>query len=101
MKRYIVGFAILVFSGCAGLTDTTASIQADVCKGLPLVVKILQQPKDSTALKQLADIGRLVLHGTPEGITAKTILSNIRRNGRVGIIDAEAEITANVATKNP
>lgn len=51
--------------------------------------KKLQQAKDSTAFKQLADIGRIVLH---EGKTARIIsivTHNKRRNRRVGIADFE------------
>ena len=59
----------------------------------------LQQVKDSTAMKQLWKIGRNVLHGTPEGTTVKAILANLRRNSRIGILDANTEMTANVATK--
>lgn len=60
---------------------------------------ILRQSKKGTALKQLWQIGRLVLHGTPEGITVKLILENLRRNSRSGIVDIATEINANVALK--
>ena len=52
----------------------------------------LQQVKEGTTIKQLWLIGRSVLHGTPEGMTVKTILDNLRKNQRIGIIDPSQEI---------
>lgn len=49
----------------------------------------LQQEKDGTALKQLWDIGRKVIHDTPEGLFFKTYLENLRRNKRIGIVEVE------------
>lgn len=44
MKIYMIAVLLLSVIGCADLMTKTSNIQADVCKGLPLVVKILQQP---------------------------------------------------------
>ena len=49
--------------------------------------KILQQAKDSTALKQLAELGRIVLHQEITGKIAQVIMSNKRRNKRLGIVE--------------
>lgn len=47
--------------------------------------KILRQPKDSTALKQLAEIGHLVLHDSLTGKVIQAIIENKRKNERTGI----------------
>lgn len=49
--------------------------------------KILQQVKDSTALKQLAWIGSNVLHDNFTGAILELIFKNKRRNERIGIPD--------------
>lgn len=59
-------------------------------------MKVLQQAKPSTALKQLADIGRYVLHRDKIGVILGIITGNKRRNERIGITEAEAEIDAKV-----
>lgn len=51
--------------------------------------KILQQPKDSTALKQLAWIGAKTLHDPKLMEIVTTITDNKRKNRRIGIIDYE------------
>ena len=51
--------------------------------------KILQQAKDSTALKQLAELGHIVLHQDITGQIAQVILQNKRRNKRLGIVEFE------------
>ena len=50
---------------------------------------ILQQSKDSTALKTLADIGYHVLHDTLTGQIIATILKNEERNKRSGVGEVE------------
>jgi hypothetical protein len=52
--------------------------------------RIIQQPKDSTALKQLAEIGYLFV--TQDKKTAKLLeylFGNKRRNQRTGILEVE------------
>lgn len=51
--------------------------------------KILQQSKDSTALKKLADIGYIVLHDQQTGKIIKSIFDNKRRNERSGVGEVE------------
>lgn len=51
----------------------------------------LQQEKDGTAFKQLARIGSEVIHDTPAGRYFKTVLENLRRNKRIGIVEVEAK----------
>ncbi|MFH1849242.1 MAG: hypothetical protein ABH879_03570 [archaeon] len=51
--------------------------------------KFLQQPKDSTALKQLASIGSKVIHDSSIGLISKTVIANIRRNRHSGYGDVE------------
>lgn len=51
--------------------------------------KILQQVKDSTAMKQLAQIGSKVLHDKKIAEIIDIILGNKRRNKRIGIVDFE------------
>lgn len=54
--------------------------------------EILQQEKDATAIKQLAAIGRYVIHGTPGGKFFRTVLDNLRKNKVLGIEEVEAKI---------
>jgi len=46
---------------------------------------LLRQQKDSTALKQLARLGSIVLHDQKTTLILNTILNNERRNKRIGI----------------
>ncbi len=50
---------------------------------------VLQQEKDTTAIKQLLKIARKVIHDTPEGIYFQMVLENMRRNQRLGITEVE------------
>lgn len=50
---------------------------------------ILKQKKDSTAVKQVWEFGHYVLHHTSEGMILRTILSNLRKNKRLGIFEVE------------
>lgn len=50
---------------------------------------ILQQEKDSTAIKQLADIGAQVLLEKKVKVVLGVVLNNYRRNKRQGIITFE------------
>lgn len=59
-------------------------------------MKLLQQTKPSTALKQVWEIGHFVIHSDKIGKLIVTKLANLRRNERVGITNANAEIDANV-----
>lgn len=49
--------------------------------------RILRQPKDSTALKQLAEIGEIVLHDPSFVKALGVVFLNKRRNERTGIYD--------------
>lgn len=49
--------------------------------------KFLEQPKDSTALKQMWQIARIVLHRDLTGKISQQILGNRNRNKRLGIVD--------------
>ena len=51
--------------------------------------RVLQQSKDSTALKLLAEIGYVVLHDNITGKIIKTIFDNKRRNERSGVGEVE------------
>jgi len=58
---------------------------------------LLQQPKRSTALKQIASIGAKVLLDDKIGVILQVILENKRKNKRMGIIDIESELDAKVS----
>jgi hypothetical protein len=47
--------------------------------------KLLKQVKDSTAMKQLAEIGRFVLHDSFTGKVIGVVLENKRKNENLGI----------------
>lgn len=49
--------------------------------------KMIQQSKDSTAIKQMWRIGRIVLHDDMTGKILKEILQNRNRNKRLGIVE--------------
>jgi hypothetical protein len=51
----------------------------DKCK------RIIEQPKDSTALKQLAWIGANLIEGQPTKYIVETLFKNKRKNERLGI----------------
>ena len=51
--------------------------------------KVLEQTKDSTAIKQLIEIARIVLHDDKTGKIAQVIMGNRRRNKRLGVVDFE------------
>ena len=51
--------------------------------------KVLQQHKDSTALKMLADIGYNVLHDQLTGKILKTVYENKQKNKRTGLVEFE------------
>ena len=46
--------------------------------------KVLQQPKDSTAIKTLAEIGSIVIHSPEISLIIETIFKNRRNNERSG-----------------
>ena len=55
--------------------------ELEVCK------EILEQSKDSTAIKQLAELGKIVLHDHLTGRVINTLFKNKRNNSRLGIAD--------------
>lgn len=59
-------------------------------------MKLLAQSKPSTAFKQIWEIGHFVIHHDKIGKIMAVRLANLRRNERIGLIDVEAEIEANV-----
>lgn len=46
---------------------------------------ILEQPKDSTALKQLAELGKILIDDKKTALILDTVFKNKRNNKRVGI----------------
>jgi len=55
--------------------------------------KIIQQPKNSTAIKQLAELGYyIVLHDEKIKKILATVLGNSKRNQRTGITESEYKI---------
>jgi hypothetical protein len=52
-------------------------------------MRLLEQPKQSTAIKQLMGLGRNVLHDNLMGSFFRIIFANKRRNQRQGIVDYE------------
>lgn len=55
--------------------------------------RILRQEKPATALKQLAAIGSIVIHGQETRAILEVLFNNERRNKRLGIEYAEPEFT--------
>ena len=55
--------------------------------------KFIKQPKNSTALKQLAEIGAIVvIHDEKMHKILDVLRNNFRRNRRMGIAESEYEI---------
>jgi len=67
----------------------TVSINKEERAWLDEDKKILNQPKDSTALKQLAEIGNFVIHDRLIGGILATVFKNKQKNKRLGIIEYE------------
>ena len=60
--------------------------------------KFIKQPKNSTAIKQLAEIGAAnVLHDKKTNTILDIILNNFRRNARIGIAESDYKIKKNLA----
>lgn len=72
-----------------GRRTFTVSVNLEEDKQLQEDKKILQQTKDSTAIKQLAELGHFVLHSTSTGHAMQIILENKRKNQRLGITEFE------------
>jgi hypothetical protein len=73
--------------------------QAELIKDM----EVLRQAKEGTALKQLWQIGRAVLHDKKTGQIIVSIFGNERKNKRIGIQDVRAELPsprANVTQKD-
>jgi hypothetical protein len=58
---------------------------------------IIRQPKDSSAIKELAEIGHNVLHDPLLGGILKTVLENIRKSARSGALPENTQRRAKVA----
>jgi len=59
----------------------------------PEAKKMIKQPKNSTAMKQLAHIGAIVvLHDEKTSEILEIILNNYRKNKRLGIAESEYKI---------
>jgi len=55
--------------------------------------RIIQQPKNSTAMKQLAKLGYYhVLHDEKIKELLKTVVDNFRKNQRTGVTDSEFKV---------
>ena len=54
--------------------------------------KLLEQEKDSTALKQLAWIGAKVIHDEKTAYILGTVFENKRKNKRLGIIEFDSSM---------
>lgn len=63
----------------------TIRLNAEELDNLKQAQNILQQEKDSTAVKQLAMFGLYVLHDRSNAYILKVLKDNIRKNKRIGI----------------
>lgn len=61
--------------------------------------RILRQEKPATALKQLAEIGSIVIHDPQTRAVLEAVFENQRRNERLGITMADPRFGANVGQK--
>jgi hypothetical protein len=80
----------------------TISLNAEEQAMLIEDMRSLKQAKDSTALKQLWKIGRIVLHSQKQQEINDVIFENLRKNERIGISDINGVLPtppANVTQK--
>lgn len=75
-------------------TDTfTVKLNSDERLWLEGMKKLLQQEKDSTALKQLASIGSKVLLDKKTSEILELVMNNYRKNKRLGIVTFEQNVS--------
>lgn len=65
----------------------TVRLNAEERATLEMAKKVLKQPKDSTALKQLAKLGAKVIHDQKIKEMVDIITNNERKNERLGIVE--------------
>ena len=69
----------------------TIRLNAEEIENLREAQNVLQQEKDSTALKQLAMVGLYVLHDRSMAYVLGVLNDNIRKNKRLGIEKVEVK----------
>jgi hypothetical protein len=69
----------------------TIRLNEEEIKNLKAAQNILQQEKQSTALKQLAMFGLYVLHDRSTAYILKVLKDNLRKNKRIGIEKVEVK----------
>jgi len=67
----------------------TMRLNNEQIKQLEWAKKVLSQPKDSTAMKQVFEFGLFVLQQDLTGKVLKTVFKNKDKNWRTGVIDPE------------
>jgi len=67
----------------------TMRLNNEQINNLEWVKKVLSQPKDSTAVKQVWEIGLFVLHQDLTGKVLTTVFKNKQKNWRTGVTDPE------------
>ena len=67
----------------------TVSINKQERLNLDADKKALEQTKDSTAIKQMWEIGRFVLHHDKIGVISQMIMANRNRNKKRGVAEYE------------
>ena len=82
-------------------TDRVLSVRLNQAELVRLEedARILRQEKPATALKQLAEIGSIVIHDPQTNAILKVVFENQRRNERLGIQVADPSFRANVGQK--
>jgi hypothetical protein len=73
-------------------TTFTVSLNIEQWKNLRRDMQVLKQPKPSTALKQLAELGSIVLHDPLTGHLLQSVLKNKQRMERLGIPDDDTNV---------
>jgi len=64
--------------------------------------RLIQQPKNSTALKQLAKLGYVhVLQDKKIMEMLDIVINNFRRNQRTGVTESEFKVSTNFDKSNP
>lgn len=77
----------------------TIRLNIEERKNLDACKVILQENKDSSALKQLAGIGALVLHDPLTGAILSQFKSNLMDNKRLGLTVEATNVTQNEPEK--
>lgn len=72
-------------------------LNEEEARQLEIDMRLLRQAKDSTALKQLWQVGRNMAHDNKTGLILRTVMKNVELNQRTGVVLRELKSDTNLA----